>query len=94
MESAVPRWQEGSPLAFRQLGVELVEGVTQRKREGPEGYRCWIAPALHTVKERKQEISGKVNLSLTLWQITMCYPFHEASQTGREKRPGRGQRTV
>lgn len=36
MESAVPRWQEGSPLAFCQPegGMLVVVGVTQRKREG------------------------------------------------------------
>lgn len=24
-----------------------------KEKKGPEGYRCWIAPALNTVKERK-----------------------------------------
>lgn len=51
---------------------------------------------MDTVKERKQEIWGKVNLSLTPWPTTMCYPLREVSQTDgeREKRPGRGQKTV
>lgn len=100
MESAVPRWQEGSLLAFCQPEggvVLLVGGCTAEGGRGekrPEGYRCWIAPALDTVKERKQEIWGKVNLSLTLWPTTMCYPLQEASQTERERRPARGQETV
>lgn len=100
MESAVPRWQEGFPLAFCQQEegvVVLVGGYTAEEGRGkkrPEGYRCWIAPALDTVKESKQEIWGKVNLSLTLWPTTMCYPLQEASQTERERRPAKGQRTV
>lgn len=57
----------------------------RRGENGPEGYRCWIAPALDTVKERKQEIWGKVNLSLTPWPTTMCYPLQEASQTERDR---------
>lgn len=35
------------------------EGSTvgeRRGKTGPEGYQCWIAPALDSVKERKQEI--------------------------------------
>lgn len=65
----------------------------RRGEKGPEGYRCWIALALLD-KERKQEIWGKVNLSLTPWPATMCYPLQEASQTERGRRPGRGQKTV
>ena len=72
MESAVPRWQEGSPLTFCQPeGGGKGGGETHRKREGerkgPEGYRGWVVPALDPVKERKPEIWGKVNLSLTPW---------------------------
>lgn len=75
MESAVPRWQEDSLLAFCQPeGGMLVfveeEGVSQtkirRERKGPEGYRCCVAPALYTVKDTKQKIWRKVNPSLTL----------------------------
>lgn len=56
-----------------------------RGEKGPEGYlQCWIAPVLDIVKERKQEIWEKVNLSLTPWLATMCYPQRESSQTERE----------
>lgn len=61
MESAVPRWQEGSPLAFCQPEggmVVLVVGWSVggytaeqgRGEKGPEGYLpCWIAPVLDIV---------------------------------------------
>ncbi len=61
----------------------------RRGEKGPEGYQCWRAPALDTVKERKQEIWGEVNLSLTLWPTTMCYPQREARQTEREREEAR-----
>lgn len=74
--------------ANRREGCWWWRGYTAEERrgeKGPEGYRCWRAPALDTVKERKQEIWGEVNLSLTLWPTTMCYPQQEASQTERER---------
>lgn len=30
--------------------------TVRRGKTGPEGYKCWIAPALDSVRERKQEI--------------------------------------
>lgn len=69
MESALPRWQEGSTLAFcqREGGMMVVVGVEvgctaeeRREEKRPEGYpRRWIAPVLGTVKERRREIRGK-----------------------------------
>lgn len=67
MESAVPRWQEDSPLAFCQseggMVVVVVDeeegGYTaeeRRGKKGPEGYQCWIAAAPDSVKECRQEI--------------------------------------
>lgn len=62
MESALPRWQEGCPLALgqlegrRRIGVAAAVMVFTRQKRRPEGYPPrWIAAVLPTVKERRGE---------------------------------------
>lgn len=98
----MPRWQEGSPLAFGQPEGGVGGGMgwggggfTQRKGEGGGGkgqrdyLRCRIPSDLNNVKERKSEIwEEKVNLSLTPRLAAACYPQPESSQTWAERAEG------
>lgn len=78
-------WREGC-----WFGGEVYTAEEGRRENRPEGYQCWIT--LDSVKERKQEIWGKVNLSLTPWPTTTCYPLQEASQTERRGGQREGRR--